>query len=249
MPGDLIRAWASCAKRSNGSATSWPRRGQRSTGCVRNGTSCARASNRRWRNCRRWSKRKGPAHRRGLCWKAESLLSPALDHGHVLLSHRSHHGEANPLAAGLQGQDQADHPDHEPDDVPDDEQESNGQENDGQNPQQDPDCEGASMDDNRLGGVVLDVGVVLPNEQEDQAPDRREKGPREDRVQILVASSPAWWCTHRRRLAGGRWWHLRHSNQSPPEGGLLRARLSVDCPQKAIADPSSKRASSVNVLC
>src|SRR4029077_17906113 len=69
-------------------------------------------------------------------------------------------------------------------------------------------------DEQRLSGVPFDIGVVLADEQEDQASEPPQYIG-QDRVHLLVACGcPGHPTTHRGGLTWGRRRHLRH--EFPP---------------------------------
>src|SRR5260370_14096554 len=74
------------------------------------------------------------------------------------------------------------------------------------------------MDNQGRGRVVLDVRVILADKKEDEAADRWQQGPGENRVQVLLAPRGTR-STHWSRLAGGRGRDLRHGNP-PVKAGL-----------------------------
>src|SRR5262245_25403623 len=113
----------------------------------------------------------------------------------------------------MQGLDEKDHPVDEADD-----EQSEGEEADDWDQADDEaDDRKAAEEHERVRRVPLDVRVVLADEQEDQARDpAHEVG--EDRVSLLVAAYAARGrrATHGCRLAGWRWWHLRHRSINLP---------------------------------
>src|SRR5438874_360891 len=117
---------------------------------------------------------------------------------------------ADAPAARLKREDDADEPEQEPYESPDEEQDPEEDDDDGEHPENDEDRERSAVDHHSLGGVVLDVGIVLACEKKDEAADRWEKSPGKNRVQVLVAGRAPWRCARGRRLPGWRRRDLRH---------------------------------------
>src|SRR5437773_1681438 len=139
-----------------------------------------------------------------------ALERARLDHRHVRSRHRSKHREVDAPAACLEREDDAHEPEQEPDESPDEEQDPEENDDDREHPENDVDGQRSPVDHHSLGGVVLDVGIVLACEKKDEASDWWEKSPGKNRVQVLVAGRAPWRCAHWRRLPGWRRRDLRH---------------------------------------
>src|SRR5260370_40995767 len=80
------------------------------------------------------------------------------------------------------------------------------------------------MDNQGRGRVVLDVRVILADKKEDEAADRWQQCPGENRVQVLVAARGTR-STHWSRLSGGRGRDLRHGH-APVKAALAAPIMS-----------------------